>query len=57
MFGLFKRKTKTEKLEEKYKSLMNDAFKLSKINRSQSDQKYMEADLVLKEIDKIKNNE
>ena len=53
MFGLFKRKTKKEKLQAKYQLLMNEAFKLSKINRSQSDKKYFEADEILKEIDKI----
>jgi len=53
MFGLFKRKTKKQKLQAKYQLLMNEAFKLSKINRSQSDMKYFEADEVLKEIDKI----
>jgi len=53
MFGLFKRKTKKEKLQAKYQLLMNEAFKLSKINRSQSDKKYFEADEILKEIDRI----
>ena len=43
MFGLFKRKTTTEKLHDKYKSLIKQAYNLSKSNRSQSDQKYYEA--------------
>ncbi len=51
MFGLFKRKTEKEKLQAKYESLMKDAFRLSKINRTQSDQKYFEADQVLKRIE------
>ena len=54
MFGLFKKKTEIEKLQEKYKKLMEEGFKLQSINRSDSDQKYLEADQVLKEIEKIK---
>lgn len=53
MFGLFKKKSKKEKLEKKYTSLLKEAFHLSKINRSQSDEKYAEADEVLKEIGKL----
>ena len=34
MFGLFKRKTTTEKLHDKYKSLIKQAYNLSKSNRS-----------------------
>ena len=37
MFGLFKKKTEVEKLQELYKKLMEEAFKLQSINRSQSD--------------------
>lgn len=50
MFGLFKRKSKKEKLQKKYASLLKEAFELSKVNRSQSDKKYAEADEVLKEM-------
>jgi len=56
MFGLFKKKTELEKLQLKYKALMNEAYKLSKTNRTQSDQKYFEADEVLKEIEKQYEN-
>lgn len=34
MFGLFKKKSPLEKLEEQYKSVMKEAFELSKVNRS-----------------------
>ncbi len=51
MFGLFKKKTEVEKLQEKYQKLMKEAFDLSKINRSESDTKYAEADEVQKQID------
>ena len=41
MFGLFKKKTEVEKLQEKYQKLMKEAFEISKINRSESDAKYV----------------
>lgn len=50
MFGLFKKKSEIEKLQDQYKKLMEEAYKLQSINRSQSDQKYLEADNILKEI-------
>ena len=53
MFGLFKKKSKKEKLEKKYASILKEAFELSKINRSKSDQKYAEADQVLEEIGRL----
>lgn len=54
MFGLFKKKTEEEKLQEKYKKLMEEAYKLQTVNRSDSDQKYLEADNVLKQIEALK---
>ncbi|MFC4269782.1 Lacal_2735 family protein [Polaribacter marinivivus] len=51
MFGLFKKKSELEKLQEKYKKLMEEGFKLQSINRSDSDQKYLEADAILKQIE------
>jgi len=53
MFGLFKKKTEEDKLQDKYKELMEEAYKLQSINRSDSDQKYLEADAVLKEIEAL----
>ncbi|QLG46743.1 Lacal_2735 family protein [Costertonia aggregata] len=55
MFGLFKKKTEKEKLQEKYQKLMKEAFDLSKSNRSASDSKYAEADAVQKQIDALSN--
>jgi len=55
MFGLFKKKTKVELLEEKYEKLQKEAYNLSKSNRTLSDQKYAEADAVLKEIEALSN--
>ncbi len=53
MFGLFKKKTEVEKLQEKYKKLMKEAFDLSKINRSEGDSKYAEADKIQKQIEEL----
>ena len=57
MFGIFKKKSELEKLQIKYKKLMEEAYKLQSINRSDSDQKYLEADQVLKQIDALKANQ
>tara|TARA_B100000780_G_scaffold199958_2_gene141557 strand:- start:1360 stop:1542 length:183 start_codon:yes stop_codon:yes gene_type:complete len=51
MFGIFKKKTEVEKLESKYKALLKEAYDLSKINRSKSDQKTFEADEISKQIE------
>lgn len=56
MFGLFKKKSKKEQLSEKYRKLLNEAFKLSTTNRSQSDLKYAEADKILKEIETLEKS-
>lgn len=54
MFGLFKKKTALEKLNEKYQKLMEESFNLSKTNRKASDAKVAEAELVLKEMDGLR---
>lgn len=54
MFGLFKKKDPAEGLRKKYKSLQQEAFTLSKIDRMKSDQKYAEAEEVMKEIEALK---
>lgn len=56
MFGLFKKKSESEKLQEQYKKVMEEAYKLQSINRSDSDAKYLEADNILKKIDALKAN-
>ena len=43
-----------EKLLLKYESVLNKAYTMSKINRKQSDEKYFEADKILKEINMLK---
>ena len=54
MFGIFKKKTPLEKLNEKYQKLMKESFKLSKTDRKAADSKVAEAEIVLKEIDALK---
>jgi len=54
MFGLFKKRSQAEKLEAKYKKLLEESFKLSTINRKMSDAKMSEANDILNEIDQLK---
>ena len=54
MFGLFKKKSKEEVLQEKYKKLLKESFDLSKTNRSASDKKQADAQVVLDEIEAFK---
>lgn len=53
MFGLFKKKTEKEKLEQQYDKLLREAYLLSRTNRKMSDQKTFEANLVLQQIDAL----
>ena len=53
MFGLFKKKTQKEQLEETYEKLLKESYKLSTINRTASDAKAAEADAILKKISGI----
>ena len=53
MFVLFKKKSEKEKLQDRYKKLMEEAYKLQSVNRSQSDEKYAEADAILKQIEAL----
>ncbi len=51
MFGLFKKKSKSEVLLEKYKKLQEEAFRLSSVDRKAADAKLGEAEEVMKEIE------
>ncbi|MEQ8303012.1 MAG: Lacal_2735 family protein [Cyclobacteriaceae bacterium] len=53
MFNLFKKKSEAERLEEKYKKLIAEAYKLSHTNRTLSDQKQAEAEEIRKQIEKL----
>ena len=51
MFGLFKKKTEKEKLQDVYAKLMGEAHKLSTTSRKLSDEKVAQADAVMKKIE------
>tara|TARA_B100002019_G_C21115971_1_gene520892 strand:+ start:327 stop:530 length:204 start_codon:yes stop_codon:yes gene_type:complete len=53
---LFKKKTELEKLNDKYDSLMEEAFRLSRTNRTKSDEKTSEADEVMSEIVRLEKD-
>ena len=53
MFGLFKKKTETEKLQQQYDKLLREAYLLSTTNRKMSDQKTFEANEILKEMEAL----
>ena len=54
MFRLFKKKSEKEKLEELYRKKKEQAFKMSRINRTESDKLEKEANDILDKIEKIK---
>lgn len=51
--GWFKKKTEKEKLQEQYKKLINESYKLSHSDRKQSDLKAAEADEILRKIETL----
>jgi len=53
MFGLFKSKSPKEKLTEKYQKLHEEAFKLSKVDRTKADAKFAEAEEIMAQIEKL----
>jgi len=53
---LFKKKTELEKLNDRYDSLMEEAFRLSRTNRTKSDEKTSEADEVMLEIVRLEKD-
>jgi len=57
MFGLFKKKTEKETLLKKYKTLTEEAFKLSHSNRTASDAKTKEANDILLKIKALETQE
>lgn len=53
MFGLFKKKSEKEKLQEQYAKLLKEAHSLSTSNRRLSDQKTYEAEELMKLLEKL----
>ena len=54
MFGLFKKKSEKDKLEELYRKKKEQAFRLSRTNRKEGDRLEKEANDILSKIDKLK---
>lgn len=54
MFSFFKKKSKLEVLQERYRKLAEETFELSKVSRAAGDKKYAEAEAVLAEIDLLR---
>ena len=50
MLGIFRKKSKREKLQKQYKKLMKEWHALSRTDRTASDRKYEEAEAILKQI-------
>jgi len=53
MFGIFKRKSKKEKLQAEYEKLLRESYLLSSSNRKMSDKKIFEADQIMNIIEKM----
>ncbi|MEX2484988.1 MAG: Lacal_2735 family protein [Brumimicrobium sp.] len=51
--GLFKKKSKLDKLNDKYEKLLRQTHKMSTINRTKSDELTAEAQEILKEIESL----
>jgi hypothetical protein len=57
MFGLFNKKSPIEKLQEKRKKLLDEAFQLSKTDRTASDRKTAEANEIETQIEALRAEE
>jgi hypothetical protein len=55
--GFFTRKSKKDKLNEQYKKKLEQAYKMSTSNRSESDRLTAEANDILEEIKKLEASE
>ncbi|WP_452598396.1 Lacal_2735 family protein [Pontimicrobium sp. MEBiC01747] len=56
MFGLFKKKSRLDKLQDEYKKLLLEAHKLSKTNRQESDKRQVEARTLLDQIEVLQKS-
>jgi len=57
MFGLFKKKTEREKLNEEYMRLLEQSRKISTSNRKEADRLIGEAEKILDQIKVLEANE
>jgi hypothetical protein len=53
MFGIFKKKSPLEKLQEQYQKLMEESYQLSKTDRRAADEKVAEANKILSQIESL----
>ena len=53
MFGLFKKKSEVEKLQDKYNKLLAEAHSLSQRDRRAGDEKMAEAEAVVQQIEAL----
>lgn len=51
--GWFRKKSEKEVLQKKYEKLLEEAYKLSHVNRSKSDEKQAEANYILMKITEL----
>lgn len=51
--GLFSRKSEKEKLQDKYRKLLEESHRLSTTNRAESDKKAAEADELARRIEQM----
>ncbi|MFT5913772.1 MAG: hypothetical protein ACJAWV_000467 [Flammeovirgaceae bacterium] len=56
MFGFFKKKSKADQLRDKYKKLLEEAYKLSTSDRKASDLKTAEANEVMAELEALEKD-
>lgn len=57
MFGLFKKKSDVEKLQDKYKKLLAEAHSLSQRDRRAGDEKMAEAEAVAQQIEQLQKKD
>ena len=57
MFGWFKKKSERERLEEQYKKLMEESYRLSHTDREASSLKSGEAEAILRKLEQLKDGE
>lgn len=51
MFGIFKKKTEKEKLQDQYRKMLKESHRLSTINRAESDKMRAEAEALADRIE------
>ena len=56
MFGLFKKKDPRAKLEERYRDLLAESYRLSTLDRRASDLKRAEAEEVLQALEALEKD-